>query len=148
MEVLSAQSIWTPGADLWITAPPAQSKITQNMDWYMNFQITKSLSSQMPNISERLQEILDRCELSNLSFQDDENHILIAAQKFLPTQWLLISSFSENWAEQLVPKWQKLNRPKARIFLPDRSHLKSFESQWRKLAGDSPVSLVGDSWTN
>jgi hypothetical protein len=149
MEALSHQSALSSGADLWVTAHPFESKITVKLDWYLNFQITKGLSHATHPIAENVRQILDKCELAELHFIDEQTQdLLISAQNLVPARWVLVVPFSTNWTASIFRHWQNLSKPKLRVFLPDQFQVKEFEKAWLSLGGPADVAFVSDLWIN
>lgn len=143
MEKVSPANSLLPGADLWVTADLQHGRLTERLDWYMNFQITKAGHHTTQQISENLQTVLDHCGLQKFDFiGDSEQSLLIASQGHLPNRWVLVVPFSESWAARIHQAWKSLGSPSTRIFLPAKLSIEQFEKQWRKVSDFNDLTLV------
>jgi hypothetical protein len=120
--ILSQASAFHPGSDLWILPELEKSHWTEQIDWYLNFQISRSGRHTLAALPEYLNEVLTETGLNlkkpAVSLQ---NPLMIASHSLLPNRWIVIipwESDIEKWASQAFDIWQKLNRPSLRVFLP------------------------------
>jgi hypothetical protein len=146
--VLDKTNSFNPGAELWVIPELSESKAAPRLDWYMNFQISKSQRMSKPNLAHPLLEILSKTKLNSLQFvENSRNGILYPTEKVLPNRWVLMlpnASPVEKWCERIVEKWQGLQKPTLRIFLPQGQTAKSFENAWYKFEKFDDLSLVLD----
>ncbi len=80
------------GCDLWVLPPPKESLWTKEIDFYLNFQISKTFDPKTP--------------------------LLILSLNRLPSKKNIVFSFFSNGSEIIYKKWLHLQKPSMRIFLP------------------------------
>lgn len=138
-----------PGADLWIVPERQNSNLVQKLDWYLNFQISKSAQHQPPSLAPEVMDILKNCALEGYDWAPQESSaLLILASPFVPARWVMVLKDSDRldaWAKTAVEKWKKMNSPSVRIFLPHNIPASQFESFWKKAGGDTSAMIVVDS---
>lgn len=118
VHLLSSVQALQPGADLWIMSTPETSSFARNIDWHLNFQISRGLQNQSRRRSDPLEALLKKIRW-NLPAQVTlpESPLLISALGRLPTQWVLLP---EKWNSELsfLAAAAKLRPQKIRVFLP------------------------------
>lgn len=147
--ILSVTQCFQAGDDLWIVAEYENSKLTQKIDWYLNFQISKSQLHHRPIVSDFLESVVEQCELPKFTMTD-KNVLMIAPQGLLPTQWVVVVpalrvenlNALQTWREQVDEVWQNLGRPKTRVFLPAQFSIQDVLSSGPQLPDE--FSLVVD----
>lgn len=140
---------FSAGADLWIVPERKKSKLVQKIDWYLNFQIAKSVQHQSKTLSEDILDILKSCALQGQKGYDfvptDSEALMILSAAHLPNRWVMIvrgSDDLETWLKTAVQKWKKMNSPSLRIFLPEGQSKAEVAKLWKRLGGDENVSLI------
>lgn len=137
-----------PGADLWILPERKNSGLVQKLDWYLNFQIAKSSHHEATALSTRLKQILEDCELENQSTASGDNDsLLILTSHQFPNRWILVLRGSDSlvdWVEKAMQKWEKMNSPSLRIFLPQGASPSEFRKLWKKSGGSEDINLISD----
>jgi hypothetical protein len=150
MESLPASAL-APGADLWIVPERKQSSLTQKIDWYLNFQIAKSVQHQSQDLSPIVGEILRSCALKNYDFlHEDSDALLILSTRTLPNRWVMVlkgSSDLNDWLQIALQKWKKMNSPSLRIFLPEGARTSEVSRIWKKLGGSDNVTFIEETDT-
>jgi len=140
-------SIFGPGSDLWIVPERKNSNTVQNLDWYLNFQISKSVHHQPKNPAPQVLEILKKCALEGYDWAPQEAEaLLILSSHAVPNRWVMVLKGSdrlEAWAETAATKWKKMNSPTVRVFLPQGVSTQQFDKLWKKAGGGS-VTIVAD----
>jgi len=142
-------SAFSAGADLWIVPERKKSRLVQKIDWYLNFQIAKSVQHQTKTVSKDIHEILKNCALDGLKGYDflpeESDALMILSNQSLPNRWVMILKGSEDietWLTTAVQKWKKMNSPSVRIFLPEGLKQNEVAKLWKRLGGDEKVSLI------
>ncbi len=132
--ILSLNQCFQPGDDLWIIPDYENSKLTQKIDWYLNFQISKSKMHHRPIISNFLEKTLEQCELPKFNFTE-KNILMIAPQNLLPSQWVVVVSFQNllQWKSEIDRVWNDLGTPKTRVFLPKQIMVNDIDQTWTKV---------------
>jgi hypothetical protein len=133
------------GADLWIAPETMASSWSQNLDWYLNFQIAKSNYHHAATLAEPLKEILTECEIPYLEDTFSEDALMISASHLLPTKWVLIiknGTEIKDWAERAAQKCQALKPNQTRIFLPKGITEKQFLDLWKNAGGPAAVEVI------
>lgn len=147
-QVQSNKSTFDAGSDLWIVPERQNSLLVQQLDWYLNFQISKSAQHQPPSVSNAVIDILKNCALEGYDWAPRENDaLLILASPFVPARWVMVlkdSDHLENWVRAAVEKWKNMQSPSVRVFLPHGVSAAQFEPLWKKAGGTDAVSIVTD----
>lgn len=146
--VASQQSIFESGSDLWIIPDRKNSKLAQKLDWYLNFQILKSVQHRTVPLPAPVHDILNSCHLKGYDWAPEESDsLLILSSHIFPNRWVLQIQGSdqlESWIQSAVEKWKGLNRPSVRIFLPQSVSIAQFERMWRKAGGSEDAIFIAD----
>lgn len=149
MNLLSQAGSLNPGSDLWVVPERKNCQATQKIDWYLNFQISKASKHQARPLSQKVTDILEKCELPQHSFEENEdNSLLIASHLALPNRWVLVIKGSdqfEDWVASIAQKHKHLNSPSTRIFLPNGKTLEEFQKTWSKSSQEKDLSVVIDA---
>ena len=74
---------------------------------------------------------------------DNNQPLLIRAGAQLPTQFVMIvpSRDFKNWSAAVREKWTQMQKPKLRVFLPEKLTAEQFEKGWAD-ADLSELSIV------
>lgn len=118
VQLLSATQAYQPGADVWILPPPEASALARNVDWLLNFQITRGLANEPRRRGEQLEGLLKKIKWALPAAHDQSGSpLLIAAAGRLPTRWVLLP---ERWDGELsfLKAAAELRPAKLRLFLP------------------------------
>ncbi len=139
IQKLSQVSAFVPGADLWILPPLEKSAWTRKIDWYLNFQISKSRNRLVPHLHPHLEKIIKD---NGMPFDDFRRHqstkiqpLLIASRTQLPNKMTLEWMASGNetpkeWITNINLCWRDLNQPSLRLFLPADMNFEEFLKFW------------------
>lgn len=148
LTVLSQANSLNPGADLWIIPTLENSKSAQRLDWYMNFQITRSSLHQAPDLSADLKQILQNCRLPVANYKGEaQEKLMFDSSNLLPNRWLVMVSDSSNfqdWTEQISHIWTNLRKPTLRVFLPTGLSSGDFQKIWKQTQSFDDFSVVVD----
>lgn len=118
VQLLSATQAYQPGADVWILPQPESSQLSRNVDWLLNFQITRGLANEPRRRGEQLETLLKKIKWTLPPSHDKSGSpLLIASTGRLPTRWVLIP---EVWDAELsfLNSAADLMPAKLRLFLP------------------------------
>lgn len=118
VQTLSATQAFQPGADVWILPTPEVSPTARNVDWLLNFQITRGLANEPRRRGDVLENLLKKIKWALPSSKStDGQPLLIAAAGRLPTRWVLLPA---QWDEGLtfLKSAAELQPLKVRLFLP------------------------------
>jgi len=132
MTALSLASCYNPGADLWILPERKSSTLTQKLDWYLNFQISRAAKHETQELPERVTQILSKTGLPHLDFiETKKESLLIPSSQLLPNRWVVVirgSDDFESWVELAFKRWTELRQPSLRLFLPAGKDLSDFQN--------------------
>ncbi len=149
---MEANPAFTAGADLWIVPERKKSRQVQHLDWYLGFQIAKSVQHQSPVLSDKVTSILDACALKNYDFaestSEEQDALLILSSRTLPNRWVMVLRGSDNlesWTAEAIHKWKKMNSPSLRVFLPEGCKQSEMQKLWKKLGGPESVQLIEEA---
>ncbi len=147
MIILTSSNALEPGADLWILPRIEQSKIVGQIDWYLNFQISRWQDRTPPPLDQKLLFLLTATGLESAIEGKKINQLMVPSSSLLPNRWVVqLGSFSgpSSWCSQVVGTWKQLQKPTLRVFLPSRITTKEFQYRWRKLEAFDDFAVVVD----
>lgn len=140
---------FAPGADLWIVPERKKSPTVQKIDWYLNFQIAKSVQHQSQTLAPEVHHILKECALKDYEFIPEEAEaLLILSSRALPNRWVMILKGSEDldmWLKTAAQKWKKMSSPSLRIFLPEGAKQSEASKAWKRLGGAEGVTFIEET---
>lgn len=143
---ISHANLLSPGADLWVVPERKNSLLAQKLDWYLNFQIAKSAQHQSRPLPQRVTEILKKCALQNYDWiEQSKDSLMVLSNHVFPNRWVLVVRGSDDitaWLGDIFERWQKLNFPTLRIFLPKEASRGDFEKVSKKWEFADRVSFV------
>jgi len=148
MQILFKAKALSPGADLWIVPEPLQSPEVRKLDWYLNFQLARTLHHKPQTLSADLKNLLLQNELPELKFgegQAGQQACLISAENFLPTRMVLMLPLKkpfEHWLKQAQLLWTNLGKPNVRVFLPTEIEADEIRDLWPQPNGQTQLSVV------
>jgi hypothetical protein len=153
VSILPKDGALGPGAELWVVPEQKHSQWNRQIDWHLNYQITKSQLHSPLRLSPAVQNILDQCELENLDWLETKNQrLLILASPNLPNRWVLVLGGADEfdqWLSESVAVWKSLSLPPIRFFLPKSQTPLSFEKKWAKasvgVTTANQISVVDES---
>ena len=147
-EISQASSL-NPGADLWVVPERQNSKLARKIDWYLNFQITRSAQHETKILPPQVSEILKKSGLEDLDWVEQnastkKESLLILSAAAFPNRWVMVVRESKNfekWIENIYERWLKMSSPSLRVFLPIGVSGTQFENAWRKARNSSKGEL-------
>ena len=148
MNILSQASALNPGSDLWIVPDFPNSKWTQKLDWYLNFQMIRSTRHLTPEL--RNYTLFVQRETGLPSFESktaDWQPLMITSEAFLPNKWVVLVPGAEDfnsWVKEVSKIWANLQKPNLRIFLPTGQSASSIEKAWSKQHSFQDFTVVLD----
>lgn len=124
---LSKNTALNPGCDSWFIPHFHQSNWAKQIDWYLNFQLTKLATKKSFKVNPHIEEIAkeEEFEIPILNLKENAP-ILTACSKHLPTSHLIQVHFEdlESWVKDIYDIAKQMRLFKLRIFLPKSySHL-------------------------
>lgn len=122
IQTLSQANAYSQGAELWIVPDSRCSSWTNEIDWYLNFQISKFNARETHFSTQPFENLQTECDfLIRVPPTSDANELLIACERRLPTRYLVVIPFElnlESWLVQSLQKFKELKVNNVRIFLP------------------------------
>ncbi len=148
ISTLSQASALNPGSDLWIVPNIKNSRWTANLDWYLNFQISKALRHDRVQLSAYTEEVLLDTELERVQIDlASTSPLMIASHNHLPNKWVVIVQWQQDleaWVKQAHQIWSQLREPSLRFFLPPGQSAGSFQREWKALHNFEDFTVVLD----
>lgn len=149
--VLSSASAYNPGSDIWFIPPLASSSWSQKMNWYLNFQLSRTKNWKQWSLPEYLANTVEDikwAELKPHKWSTNED-LLIASSNYLPNKWTLMSIILDDltiWQKTHYLTMQKLNLKSARFFLPKGISPSQFSESWKRVfpGNDDDLTLVAE----
>ena len=127
---LSSSQAWKEGANLWIISDAEHSFWNHKIDWQMGFHIRKHRNRKLAKIN--IPSSLNRYSLPSFEREKTSEEFLFESSYFLPNLWTLEVPYREAWIDRVFSLWEKLNKPRVRIFPPDLFLNSSSTSQFEK----------------
>ena len=63
--------------------------------------------------------------------REDFEALLIKTSHIFPNDFLLTLPLSENWAKESFDRWEKMDKPSFRVFLPLKGEEEELERAWK-----------------
>lgn len=146
LQEISHANILSPGADLWVVPERKNSQLAQKLDWYLNFQIAKSAQHQSRPLPQKVTEILKKCALQSYDWiEESKDCLMVLSHHVFPNRWVLVVRGSDDfssWIGNIFERWQKLNFPTLRVFLPREISRQEFEKAIKKWEFSERVTFV------
>lgn len=152
MTVLTQSSSTNAGADLWVIPELQNSRASQKLDWYLNFQLSRSLHQSSLQLHADLIGLLKQCGLPETHYQDQSprnpmSKMLIDSSQLLPNRWVVQLDHSDdlkNWSLEISEIWKGLRKPSLRVFLPTGLSSGDFLKAWKLSQTFDDFSVVVD----
>lgn len=123
-----------PGAELWIIPDRRSSSWSRNIDWYLQFLISKAMIHKAPQVSNELYRRMQENEMDVFSHElSHSSPLLILSEQQLPNKKTVHLPFlgdQAEWVKQVHEVWSGFNSPSLRVFLPKGLEAKEFTSSW------------------
>jgi len=146
MKTIGLPEALSNGRTTWIVGDLEHSKWAQRLDWYLNFQMTRSEPHKPASFAPDLQEIIEKWEFEAPAVRlNPVSPLMIASPELVPNHQTVIVPVRGPEAEWVLAchrVWVGLGRPPARIFLPEGFRSASVESRWPKADQEGDVELV------
>ena len=145
VSVLSQVNFLSPGAPLWVLLGYQENHLALKIDWYLNFQIERSLKRSKVQLSNEILDFVNRCELDLPSIEADERALLLPASHALPSSWVVCieSAKSEETAEKIYSIWKNLGKPTVRIFTPASENRLEAQLKKHDFLGEVQIMMDG-----
>lgn len=145
LQILYKNGALGAGSDLWILPEKPLCLWYDQMDWYLNFQLTKSKNHLKPSISPKLGSLLLQHQISIEPFQFNSQALMVASLHNLPCKQIIEVSGAdslENWFQEIYSCWKSLSFPSLRIFLPHNFNTSDFKKYWPDTSSTEAITLV------
>lgn len=134
------------GADLWIIPNDEQSSWSHQIDWYLNFLLSRAKNHQTKEIPEDLLKLAERYEVSLAAHTPSQKTpLMIASEHYFPNKQVVLIHDPEDfalWLKQAHQIWQNLGKPSLRVFLPSNSNELDFQKEWPGDLTTQTITLV------
>ena len=136
------------GSKLWVIPSPEDCDWTPQLDWYLNFQISRAAFHKPQKLSNHLQEIINENELNvvDATAKLEENpNLMIACERRLPAEMLIrVPTLTDHksWIANVYKIWLQVHKPSLRVFLPINFPISQFSNFWNGDLNDVDVTLV------
>ncbi len=133
IRTIEQSQAFSPGSDLWVIPQNCITPLVRKIDWYMNFQISRSQGHKSEVLAPQLIQIINENALPNFTPEKVSPNTLLVARQNLPAQWLVTAESSKNktaWAKNIHSLWKKMGRPHTRVFLSEEISASDFEHSW------------------
>lgn len=141
-----------PGKDLWILPPATHSKWLSRWDWYLNFQLCKSVARKKAQMAPRLQHVAEMYEIPiPKTGAASDAPLMLASEGLLPTDKFILLPFpgeTKDWLKGAKRLAIELQAKDICVFLPHRATRVKAEAVWESLPEQCPVHFVEDDEEN
>lgn len=148
MNVLSLVSAFTPGSDLWLVPDVKNSRWTQKLDWYLNFQILRSQRQNPSETRNFTRYVQKETGLEVVDYLASKNApLMITSCEFFPNKWVVVLPLHadfKTWVREAGAIWENLKEPTLRFFLPTGQSAGSFQKEWQARHNSTDYTLVLD----
>jgi hypothetical protein len=144
---LNQLSALSPGADMWICPDLSNSHWAVDLDWHLNHQIRKGYNYNTPKLDAEVKGLLYENQMISTDIHAPTQNLMIASSVQLPARWVLVLPWNgqlQKWVQNVFQHWENLNKPTARIFLPQNIAMADFSRDWQKLSDYLDLTVVLD----
>lgn len=133
--VVQAAQAFLPGHDLWFIPEELPKAFQSSLDWYLNFQLSKSQRLEKAKRSPELEKILAATGQNFPPQSSDSAPVVIPSSHLLPCRWVAMSSLKhlESWTASAQQLWASLGKPKVKIFLPEGHDAQVLMKVWNAI---------------
>lgn len=140
-QILYRSQAFGPGSQLWFIAgansseiEKTKSSLTNKIDWYLNFQLTKAHKHKPQHFSNSLKSIVSENNLPSFTTTGSAPQpLMIVASEQLPTSAVIevpIPEHAASWPKSVHEIWKKFGQPSLRVFLPPKISAEEFKTLW------------------
>lgn len=126
-------------ADLWVVSDIQKSRWTQEIDYYINFQITRAQNRTRQAMDPQLQKIMTKESVEGSIDAVAGPLMIVPHSNNLPAKCILYLNATDDWFEKANDVWNNLKRPSVKLFLPASFAHKSIRGDW---ASECPVYFI------
>ncbi|MCB0350346.1 MAG: hypothetical protein KDD38_04125 [Bdellovibrionales bacterium] len=134
ISTLNRAQAFGAGCDLWIIPEKNNFSFFNKLDWYLNFQLTKSHLHESQSLSPQLKSITNENQLPQFHIELEKTApLLVSAEIGLPTKRVVeipSSDEAKPWTTRVYNVWANLDRPTLRVFLPTNINVDDFKTNW------------------
>ncbi len=132
IQTLSKAGAYRPGADIWVIPELNSSKWSRQIDWYLNFIISRGTTHSPKKLSKTLTHILSENDMKLTPFKlNKQAPLMFASQHRLPNKQTVLLPLNKEkvkWIQSILKLWSGLNHPFIRVFLPPNFTDEEFNS--------------------
>lgn len=144
---LSQAGALGPGTDLWILPGIENSTWARKIDWYLNLQMWRASSHEIPILSEDLMTWLKDNEIEPLKISiHPQAPLMIASQQRLPNAEIVSLSLKNaqgsDWIKTAHQVWRQMGSPSVRLFLPANANPDDVNHLWGTDTDKITIGLV------
>lgn len=149
IQILSPVNAFNPGSDLWCLPHFEHSRWVKKVDWYLNFQLTKSLLHEKKVHAPQLTKLIE--DTGSPIFKSplpEKKSLMISSDKLLPNRWTIMVPYEQNislWVSEIQKIYTQMKSPTLRIFLPHNEEERNFELEFKKRFPTTDFIIVLDS---
>jgi hypothetical protein len=135
-------------SDLWVLPPSSHCSKFGQVDWYLNWQMTRGMTHKPLSVSPELKKIAQENDIST-TIPALSNHapLLIASEGLVPTGRVLVMPYNgefKAWLEGIKDMTVQLSAKTAVIFLPAKVDAEKATKAWEKFAAGCKVQFIED----
>ena len=146
---LNTNAALSPGHDIWFVCEPEQSYWATQIDWHINFQISRSKLHKSAELKNEVKEIIADQELElKTDFSSYQNKALLIYSGFnLPAKYIVKIAYNQSsaeWIQQAKAAWQQLNFASCRVFAHKDLDIAMLRNEFKN--NDSITELNKTDW--
>lgn len=123
---------FNPGDALWVLPQPEKCSWSRKLDWYLNFQFTRSSFHQKPQLEAAFDEILRENELSPPTLAARTTApLMVSTRSIMPLTQVVLLPFESSlkqWLDSVANIASGLQQTHVRLFLPSGIQEKDLEA--------------------
>lgn len=147
--IVQFQHAFQPDSDLWVFSGKIPKSFILKLDWYLNFQISKSSHHQKQKLSETIDQIVSSTEMKLPNIQmETASPLFLSVRDLLPCRWIALYPQTESaaWLDAVQTTWLHLGKPKLKLFVPEGEDPQNTFNLWKP--NDPVESFTVVHWGN
>ena len=150
LKVLYKSGALGAGADIWVLPSFNKTTWARNIDWYLNFQLSKAQICQPKPIDAELKNLIKDGPLEDMPswpphpLAHSEAPLLVASSQLLPNRAVIQLPLEngKKWTTRVYKIWKQLDKPSLRLFLPRTLSERDFEFYWPEPVQIESIAVV------
>jgi|GEM_PF-3466258 len=132
--IVQFQHAFQPDSDLWAFSSRTPKSFIAKLDWYLNFQISKSSRHQKQKRSQTIDQIISQTELNLPQLHAEAaTPLFLSVRELLPCRWIALYPQTDctAWLAAVQMTWLHIGKPNLKLFVPEGEDPQNVFNLWK-----------------